>query len=588
MSETEIRIHPRFKDYLTLKSSFTNENMSKLNNLPGFSKWEGRLLKFRPVASSLDYIYEQWPDALWVDKAKDILINHLKDVSKALEAKANKQKILEDDGSYEYKTKPFNHQRQTFLLSREMAWYALLMEMGTGKSKIIIDTACYLYAKGEIDCFVVIAPNGVHRNWTEIELPVHVPDWCRYEADFYSSKHTKRRLDKLYDVLLKKDILPIITMNVEGFRSDRAKSLLQNMVDNKRCLVALDESTTIKSPSAKRSNYLINTCKHVPYKRIANGAPITKGIEDLYSQFGFLSHDIIGYDSYSTFKGQYCNEVLQKVDPKDPDSKQYKKIVSYRNVNELIDKIDPYSMRVLKKDCLDLPNKVYKLWPVELTPLQKQAYVELKNEYLTEIEGAHIEEENALVRLLRLQQITCGWYPSEDGKMLPFPGTNPRMEALEQICNEVEENGEKAVIWARFKQDIYEIEKLLGDKAVSYHGDIGTEERVTASKRFQDDDSVKFMIAMLSSNSGAVRGHTWTAASVCVYYSNIFDLDPRMQSEDRIHRIGMGDKALYIDLMTLGTIDRQIINALKSKKSIADLVTQDGPTGFLDFIKDET
>ena len=584
----EIQIKKISGGYMSLTAPLRkDDNFNRLNKLPGFKKWEGWNLKFRPVASSLDYIYEQWPDANWVGDAKQILIDHLKNVNLALEAKTKKEKILEDDGSYEYKTTPYDHQRQCFLLSRELPWFALLMEMGTGKTKILIDTFCYLYAKGEIDCVIVIAPNGVHRNWVEIELGVHVPDWCNYQADFYSSKHGKKRMGKIYDILLDKNNLPIIVFNVEGFGSQRAKTLLDNCVQNKRCIVIMDESTTIKSPGAKRTQTIIKSCKEAPYKRIANGAPITKGIEDLYSQFGFLSHNIIGYDSFTSFKKQYCEEVKQKVDPKDPDSKEYKKIVGYRNVDELVNKIDPYSMRVLKRDCLDLPEKIYKLWPVELTPQQKQAYIELKNEYITQIEGTHIEEEIALVRLLRLQQIACGWYPGEDGDLLPFPGGNPRMQALSEICKEVEENGEKAIIWARFKQDIYEIEKLLGEKAVSYHGDVKDDDRAKAGQRFQNDDSIKFMIAMLSSNSGSVRGHTWTAASVSVYYSNIFDLDPRMQSEDRMHRIGMGDKALYIDLMALGTIDRKIINALKGKKSIADLVTRDGPTGFLNFVKEE-
>ena len=584
----EIQIRKIGAGYLLLKAPLRKDNnFDRLNKVPGFKKWIGRELKFRPVASSLDYIYEQWPDAHWVGEAEEIIINHLKNVNEALEAKANKKEILEDDGSYEYKTIPYDHQRQAFLLSRDMPWFALLMEMGCGKSKILIDTACYLYSKGKIDCLVVIAPNGVHRNWTEIELKVHVPDWLEYKSDFYSAKHGKKRMAKVYDVLLQKEALPIIAFNVEGVVSQKAKDLLNNCIQNKKCMVIMDESTTIKSPGAKRTQAIIKSCKAAPYKRIANGAPITKGIEDLYSQFGFLSNDIIGYDSFTAFKRQYCEEVEQKVDPKDSNSKTYKKIVGYRNVDELVDKIDPYSMRVLKRNCLDLPDKVYKLWPVELTPQQKQAYIELKNEYITEIEGNSIEEEIALVRLLRLQQIACGWYPDEEGNLLPFPGGNPRMQALSEICNQVRENGEKAIIWARFKQDIYEIEKLLGKDAVSYHGDVDEEDRIKAGKRFQEDDSVRFMIAMLSSNSGSVRGHTWTAASVTIYYSNIFDLDPRMQSEDRMHRIGMGDKALYIDLMALGTIDRKIINALKSKKSVADLVTRDGPTGFLDFIKED-
>ena len=118
-------------DYLTIKAPLgKDDNVKRLDALPGFSKWEGRELKFRPVSSSLDYIYEQWPEAQWIGEAKDILIRHLKDVNAALEAKASKQKVLEDDGSYEYKTTPYDHQRQAFLLSREMKWFALLMEMG--------------------------------------------------------------------------------------------------------------------------------------------------------------------------------------------------------------------------------------------------------------------------------------------------------------------------------------------------------------------------------------------------------------------------------------------------------------------------
>lgn len=586
MSEIIITKQPRGN--LAIKAPLGKDgNFQKLNNVPGFKKWEGRLLVFRPVSTNLNYIHENWPQAEWRGSANDIIVSHLKDVNLALEAKAKKQKILEDDGSYEYKTKPYDHQRQGFLLSRDMENFAFLCEMGTGKSKMLIDTAAYLYSKKKINCLLIIAPNGVHRNWTSIEIPAHMPDWCKTSMDFYSAKHGKRRMAKFWQSYSQDGVLTIVAFNIEAFTSNRAKEAIEKIIAEKVCLIVLDESTTIKNPSAVRTKFINKLVKPHPYKRIANGAPITKGIQDLYSQFGFLSNNIIGYDSFTAFKKQYCEEVSVPIDYSDPNSKTYKKIVDYKNIDELIEKIDPYSFRVTKKDCLDLPDKIYKLWPVELTEIQKRAYIELKNEYITKIESDIIEAEISLVRIMRLQQIICGWYPGEDGELKPIPGGNPRMEALEAICKEVEENGEKAIIWARFKNDIYEIEKLLGDKAVSYHGDINEEDRETAKEHFQQDDSILYMIGMLSSNSGAVRGHTLTAASVTIYYSNIFDLDPRSQSEDRMHRIGIGDKALYIDLMALGTIDRKIISALKHKKSIADLVTGDGPSGFLDFIKEE-
>ena len=587
MSDIEIRSIER--GYMTIQAPLSkNSNFDKLNKLPGFKKWQGRLLKFRPVASNLNYIHEQWPEANWIDDAEEIIINHLKDINLALETNAKKQQILEDDGSYEYKTIPYEHQRQCFLLSRDLPWFALLFEMGGGKTKVTLDTVAYLYSKGKIETFIIIAPKGVHRNWIDEQIPEHFPDWCPHNADFYSSKHGKKRINEINSILLDKKKLSIIAFNIESFTSIKAKKMLELIIDTKKCFVAIDESSTIKSTQAKRTNYLIKTCKDVIYKRILNGTPIEKGIEDYYTQFKFLSDNIIGYDTYTTFKAQYCNEVKVPVDPTDPNSKTYSKIVGYHNVNELIEKVKPWSMRIRKKECTDLPEKIYKLWPIEITSEQSKAYNELKENYITQIEKHAIEEELPIVRLLRLQQIICGWYPSEDNKkMLPIPGGNPRLDALKEICQEVENNNDKAIIWARFKCDIYAIENLLKGKCVSYHGDVNEETRIENVKRFRHDPEIKFMIAIFSSNSGAVRGHNWTCASVCIYYSNIFDLGARLQSEDRIHRIGMGDKALYIDLMAIGTIDKKIINAFKNKKNIADLVTGDGPSGFLNFIKND-
>lgn len=575
------------RGYLFLTGPLDSENYQKMNKIPGYSKWDGRGVKFRPVSSSLEYIIKTWDDIEW-SGCEDIVKNHESSVLEKIELAENKKKILEDDGSFEYKTIPFDHQRQIFLRSRDSELYGLLAEMGTGKSKIIIDTVAYQFSKGNIDTFVILAPNGVHRNWIINEIPIHMPDWVPYKMDFYAAKHGKKRMSSIMDILLDKTHLSIISINMEAFASSKAQSFLELMVQNKRCFVALDESTLIKNPNAKRSKFVNKACRDVVFKRIANGSPVTKGVEDLYSQIGFLSHDILGYDTFTTFKGQYCEEIKCKVDKFDdsPDARTFKKIVGYKNTDELVERMDPYISRVLKKDCIDLPEKVYTLHPFEMSSEQKRAYIELKNEFMTEVDGVSIEVELALVRLLRLQQITCGYYPNEEGELLPFPGKNPRLEALKEICRQVDENQEKCIIWCRFKSDIYAIEDMLGDLAVSYHGDVSGDDRIDAGKRFQNDDSVRYMIAMLSSNSGAVRGHTWTAANVTVYYSNSYDLDCRGQSEDRMHRIGLEGKALYIDIMALGTIDRQIINSLKDKKSIADLITRDGPTGFLDFINE--
>ena len=566
-----------------------NNNFSLLSNLlrntPCGKKWEGRTLLFTPCYDCIEYVHEHFPDAEWDDHSKSYLNDYLKDVELRKQSKKGDLSSLQDDEDFQYKLEPFQHQRDVFLLSRSMKNFALLMEMGTGKTKILIDTAAYLYSKSEINRVLVIAPNGVHRNWTENEIPKHMPDWCNYQYDYYSSRHGKGRLSKIRKMFEGNKKLVILAMNVEGFTSSRAKEIAEDFLNSGDSLLILDESSAIKRPGTLRTKFIVSLGKGVAYKRIATGSPITNGIENLFSQFMFLSPNIIGLRSYTIFKLSYCNEVTI---PGGPGKSERKYIKSYINVDKLIKKIDPYSFRILKDECSDLPAKIYKLFPVEMSPKQKKAYVELRDEFITDIDGDCVQEASPLVRLLRLQQIACGYYPSESNDDLKeFEGGNLRIKALSQITNEILECGEKAIIWARFKKDIYSIEELLGDTCVSYHGDVDEDDRVKASHRFQNDESISFMVAMLSSNSGAVRGHTWTAANTSIYYSNTFDLDARQQSEDRMHRIGLkNNKAVYIDLMVPGTIERKIINSLRNKKSISDLVTMDGPTGFLEFINE--
>ena len=583
-----ILIYKLSETYCLIKADLSeSNNFDLLSELPGFKKWQGRLLKFRPAYASIEYINDNWPLADWSD-CQHLLDDFLAEQENKNIVSERKKKIISDDGQFEYKTKPLKHQAHAFMLSRDIKYFAFLDQMGTGKTKTLIDTFAWLYLKNKINCVVIIAPNGVHSNWINIEIPKHLPDWCKHEKDFYSRSHGKKRMESINRIISSNNLV-IISINIESLRRKKGKSIefLENLLSIKKCIVILDESSAIKRIGSNQTKNITKACKNVEYKRIANGSPITKGIEDLYSQFYFLDKNIIGYDTYTAFKSRYCKEIQIPLNKHDPNSKKFPKITGYKNIDELRKKIEPYSIRRLKKDCIDLPEKTYTLFAFELSKEQRRAYDELKEEFITEINGISIEENFAVVRLMRLQQIISGYYPSEDNNLLlPFPGENPRLESLKTICNTVNENGEKAIIWARFRQEIIDIESMLGKMAVGYHGSVPQAERATNVERFQHDPDVRYMVAMLSSNSSAVRGHTWTAASTSIYYSNIFDLDARLQSEDRPHRIGVGDKALYIDIMALGTMERKIIACLKNKKSISDLVTRDGPDGFLEFINE--
>jgi SNF2 family DNA or RNA helicase len=374
----------------------------------------------------------------------------------------------------------------------------------------------------------------------------------------------KKEMDAFEDVLAETEALKVFSFNVEAFVSDKATRLMNRVLLSNDVLLVVDESSRIKRPGAKRTKSITRFSKMAKYRRIMTGTPVTKGPEDVYSQFKFLDPHILGYDSFYSFRARYC--VM--------GGYENKQIVSYQNVDELTKNIEGHSFRVLKKDCLDLPDKIYQRHPVDLSPKQRKLYDQLRKEFIAELEGEHIDAPETITRLLRLQQIVCGWFPTEE-EVKPIDEKNPRMQALLDILSDIDT---KVIIWARFKADLRAIERALGDLAVAYHGDVSNDQRAIAVERFQNDPKVRYFIGQ--PQSGGI-GLTLTAAECAIYYSNSFDLETRLQSEDRCHRIGTKNNVTYIDIEAPKTIDSKIIKALQSKKSLADVVTKDPISLFL-------
>jgi len=543
--------------YLVIKSKLDGDTFEKLSTLPGFKRWIGRDLLFDPTGANIDRLHKYFPNAEWDESASPALdqyISNLKEMEANIKMKTSE---LPSNDDYNFKTKPFEHQRKAFYMSRDKKSFALLMEQGTGKTKVIIDNASYLYGKGEITALVVIAPNGVHRNWLK-EIDIHMPDWCPRDSFYYSSGMTKKRIEEYDSVFSTENKLKIFTFNVEAFTSPKAIYYMQKILVSNKVMLVVDESSRIKRPGAKRTKIITKFGKQVDYKRIMTGTPVTKGPEDVYSQFKFLDPQILGYDSFYSFRARYC--IMGGF--------ENRQIVSYQNIEELTRNIEGHSFRVLKKDCLDLPEKIYQRYYVEMTPKQKKLYDTMKKSFVAELEGEMIEAPEAITRLLRLQQILCGWFPSEQGGQ-QIDDKNPRIEALKEILSDIDS---KVIIWARFKADLRAIERALGDLAVSYHGDVSSDSRELAVTRFQNDPKVKYFIGQ--PQSGGI-GLTLTAADYAIYYSNSFDLEQRMQSEDRCHRIGTKNNVTYIDIETRKSVDSKIIKALREKKNLADVITKD-------------
>ena len=466
--------------------------------------------------------------------------------------------------NYKFKTKPYAHQLKALEMSWDKKAFAYFMEMGTGKSKVLIDNISMLYDKGKINGALIIAPKGVYKNWYSAEIPTHMPDHIEKEAVLWQAAITKKQQD-LLDTLFKTGTdLHILLMNVEAFSTKKGVDFAAKFLNSHECLMAIDESTTIKNPEAKRTKNIVKLGEHVKYKRILTGSPVTKSPLDLYKQCEFLDTWLLDHSSYYTFRTRYA--VMKTANF---GGRSVQIVSGYKNLGELSDKLKNFSYRVLKDDCLDLPAKTFMKRIVTLTPDQKRLYEQMKKQALAILNGKMTTTVNALTQLMRLQQITCGYFKADDGTTQEIP--NNRLDELVDVTNEMEG---KVVIWAHWQSDVTNIIKALVKEygvgcCVDYYGLTPNEERQENIKKFQDDPNVRFFIGTPATGG---YGITLTAASNMIYYSNGYDLEKRQQSEARIDRIGQTKPMTYIDIMCEDTVDERIVKALRKKVNIASQV----------------
>ena len=439
---------------------------------------------------------------------------------------------------YKFKTKPFEHQLKALEMSWDRKVFAYFMEMGTGKSKVLIDNISMLYDKGKINGALIIAPKGVYKNWYTQEIPNHMADHIEKTVVLWeSSKNKETEYKKLFE---SSDNLQILIMNVEALSTKKGKTFAWKFLNCHTSMMAVDEATTIKNPGAQRTKNIIELGQNVKYKRILTGSPVTKSPLDLFTQCYFLDPWLLDQQSYYAFRVRYA-----KMRSINVSGRQVQIVVGYRNLGELTEKIKNFSYRCLKDDCLDLPSKTYMKRIIELTDEQKKLYKQM----------------------MRLHQITCGHFKSDDGDVQKV-----KSKRLDELLNLLDELEGKAIIWAHYRHDIEsiveEVKKKHGDDSIlTYYGDTSTEDRQKAIEKIQDLSSpVRFLVGTPQTGG---YGITLTAASTMIYYSNGYDLEKRQQSEARIDRIGQSKPMTYIDIIAEETIDEKIVEALRRKVNLA-------------------
>ena len=465
--------------------------------------------------------------------------------------------------NYKFKTRPYAHQLKALEMSWNKEVYAYFMEMGTGKSKVLLDNISMLYDRGKINGALIVAPKGVYKNWYDSEIPEHLVDHIEKKTVLWQANITAKQEQKLKSLFTPGIDLHILIMNVEALSTKKGVDFARKFLMSHQTLFAVDESTTIKNPKAKRTKNIISLSTLGKYRRILTGSPVTKSPLDLFTQCYFLDPFLLDHSSYYSFRTRYA--VMRTANF---NGRSVQIVVGYHNLEELTEKLKAFSYRVLKDECLDLPPKTFMKRIIQLTPEQKRVYQQMKQTALAELNGKMVTTATVLVQLMRLHQITCGHFKSDDGTTQEIK--NNRIEELMDVLEEV--HG-KVVIWAQYRYDIEtiveHIEKRFGDNSVvTYYGDTTEEERRKAIKAIQGDKSkIRFLVGTTQTGG---YGITLTGASTMIYYSNGYDLEKRQQSEARIDRIGQKHPMTYIDLIAEDTIDEKIVKALRKKVNIAN------------------
>ena len=464
---------------------------------------------------------------------------------------------------YRFKVTPFDHQLYVWSESKDLTAYGYLWDMGVGKTKLALDVSSYLYDKGKIDAVLVFSNKGSYTNWTSKEIPEHMPDHVKYTAHAWDNSPTKKARSALRSFVLDDNGLKILVMNIEALACERSARIAYKYARIQRTLTIVDESTTIKNPKAKRTRAAIAVGKVSKYRRIMSGMAIENSPLDVYSQCQFLGDWLLGFSSYYSFRAHYAHLVDMK-----NAQRSWKIVTGYKNVDELTERLQKFCSIIKSEDCLDLPEKIYQEYEVELTAEQKRVYKQFKAQSIVELENTSVITASiVLTKMLRLHQIVCGYVKDEDGVEQALP-TN-RMEALDAVLAETD----RAIIWATYRPNLKEIIKHLtkehgSDAVAHYYGDTTDEEREAAKVDFQSG-KVRYLVG--NPQTGGF-GLTLTRANVAVYYSNNYRLGLRAQSEKRCHRIGQTRNVTYVDLVVRRTVDDKILKSLRKKKEISNKI----------------
>lgn len=556
------------KDHLEIvgdtESRLRGENFTKVISCPDRKRFKDNRFIFYNCSLNIEYFLNIFPDAVWENETQQIKEEYFK--RKELEVNTvedKKESFKLENCDFMFKTKPFDHQLKAFMISRDLEEYGLLFEQRCGKSKVVLDTGSYLFQNKKIDTLIIVAPNGVHRDWVNEAIPQHMVS--ETDCFIWNGKWGKKEQEK-FDNTLTSNKLKVFTFNIDCFVGEKQQDLLKKILQKTKCLLTIDESHKIKNPSAKRTKFLLSIAKMAYYRRILSGTPIANGPQDIFSQFVFLNSQILGLTSFFAFKMRYC--VM--------GGYEGKQIIGSKNLEELQKKIDQYSFRVLKSECFDLPEKIYQKIRFDLTGEQRKVYNDVKEEGIAFISNSDLKDplifNEAITRITKLQQIISGFiFDTDNKKMIKLveDDKNPKLQELKELLEKIEG---KTIIWTKFIFDANLLCNFLKKECVRYDGQIDPEQRQLNKKKFKEDKNIKYII--INSQVGA-EGITLPEAENAIFFTNGYSFLNRDQAEARNHDVNSKKAVTYFDMCCNNSIDSKIIRVLKDKKKFSEIMLKD-------------
>lgn len=507
-----------------------------------------------------------------------------------------------------------SHQVEAVRRARGKSAFAQLLDMGTGKTAVILAEFQERVGENDLMDLLVIAPKGCIANWyvdrgedNPSEITKHLDPRLRGDLVVASSARSAAGRDGREALLAETRYPRALFVNVEALSgAAQMYEVCEKFLRSGRAMMVIDESTTIKSRKAQRTKKILQLGQLARVRRILSGLPTPKSPLDLHAQFSFLNHKILGR-SFSLFRARYARMTFISRAANDVIDIQLRKVLlrnrlstrevqtmsrdqkiarcyalggwipdtapivaGYQHLTELRDKIAPYCYRVRKEDCLDLPEKIFVFRDVEFTDEQQRIYEEVLTDATAQLSAQqYVTATSAMEQIMRLHQVCCGHVRAEDGKIVDV-----KSNRIDTLLETLEDHDGEAVIWVAYTHELEKISRALikeyGPLSVAHFWGGNVKTRDYEEDRFLNDPDCRFMIATPGAGG---RGNNWTVANLVVYATNSDNLEHRLQSEDRSHRKGQTQRVTYVDLRIPGTVEDKIIRSLRNKMDLSSALS---------------